>query len=243
MSNFLLGGRTGDLIHALWVVKNTPGKHELFITDIRELHSDGFALGLEQTYKELYPILMQQEWCKSFSIYNHDMVDTVSFINLSLWRSYAYSAPWTQLLANTFNLQPNGEPWITLPKITGWEDKIVIHCSVHEARRGGNWHIIKEGYAGKMVFVGNKQEYDLLGFDVPFYQPVNLIEHFNIINSCQFFIGNQSAPLAIAHALGKPRLAMLNEIDKLHYVGEEQWHKDYYWMCGVDNHFEGLKYL
>lgn len=238
MSNYLLGGRLGDAIHALYVPANTHGKHDLFITDRRDLHSDGFIKSIEETIEELYPILSQQEWFNSISIYDNE-----ECINLSMWRRYAYSASWTQLLANTFNLEPNGESWVVLPKITGWEDKVVVHCSAHSARRGDNWHIIKSGYEGQMVFVGNKAEYDLLGFDIPFYQPISLLEHFNIINSCKFFIGNQSAPLAIAHSLGKPRLAMLNEVDKIHYIGEEAWHKNYYWMCGTENYFEGLIYL
>lgn len=226
MSNFLLGGRLGDLIHALYVAKNTPGRHDLLITDRRDLHSDGFLFDLQTTYDELYPIITVQEYCNSFLIYSYEEV-----INLSMWRRYAYSASWTQLLSNTFGVPVNGEPWIKWAKDDKWKDTIVVHASVQEARKGHHWEIPLSMYEGRCLFVGNKEEYKAFGRDIPFYQPLNLSEHFTIINSCKFFIGNQSAPLAIAHSLGVPRLAMLNEIDKLHYTGEERWHQNYFWIA------------
>lgn len=238
--NFLLGGRMGDLIHALWVAKNTKGKHDLFITDRRDLHSDGFVLPLAETINELWPVLMSQPWCGTLNSYN----DEKPIENLSMWRRYVYSAPWTQLLSNTFGPAPNGEPWITLPKINGWENKTVIHRSLPEPRNGTHWNIVKDNYGHNAVFVGNPEEYKAFEFELPFYQPKDLLDHFNVINSCGFFIGNQSAPLAMAHALGVPRLAMLNEVDKIAYVGEEKWHKGFYWIAKDDhNFFEGLSYM
>jgi len=243
--NFLLGGRMGDLIHQLWVVKNTPGRHDLFVTDKRELHSDGFQLPLNETCLELYPILDRQDWFgelidEDMGLFKEDQ--TGEYINLNMWRRYAYSASWTPLLANTFGLQPNGEPWIFLPKITGWEDKIVFHCSVHAARRGA-WNIPIDKYNDeRAVFVGNAEEYRIFGYEMAFYEPKSLLEHFNIINSCKFFVGNQSMPLAAAHAMGVPRLAILNKVDEIAYMGEEKWHKNFYWISDGNFFFEGINY-
>lgn len=236
--NFLLGGRMGDLIHALWVVKNTPGIHDLFITDRRDLHSDGFIYPIEKTVQELKPILIQQNYIRSFQVYNDG-----SATNLNLWRRHAYSASWTKLLSNTFGVPVNGGKWIDYHKTAiEFLGKIVIHCSVHQARRGDHWRIIMDKYEGQCIFVGNQEEYDAFGFSLPFHQPETLSEYFNIINSCKFFIGNQSAPLAIAHSLDVPRLAMLNEVDKLHYIGEEKYFKNFYWLARDSHHFEGLNY-
>lgn len=240
MANFLLGGRLGDLIHSLWVVKNTPGSHDLFITDRRDMHSDGFLYPLERTYGELFPILTKQEWCNSFHIYHEETAPEC--INLSMWRRYAYSASWTQLLSNTFNVPVNGEPWITVPKVHGWDDKIVIHSSANKDRAGTGWPIVISMYEYRCVFVGHFKEYDVFPFKIPRYQPSSLAEHFSIINSCKFFIGNQSAPLAIAHSLGVARLAMVNEVDKIHYVGEEKFHKDFFWMAKDDSYFPALNF-
>lgn len=243
MSKFLLGGRLGDLVHALYVPKNTAGRHDLYITDRRDLHSDGFLLSLSDTFNELMPIIVQQDWFSSWNIYgSHESppFEVTESTNLSMWRRYAYSASWTQLLSNTFNVPLNGEPWIKLNKIAGWSDKIVIHASTNQARRGHHWNVVMNMFEGQCVFVGNRDEYRLLGFDIPFHEPKDLLEHFQIINSCKFFIGNQSAPLAMAHSLGVPRLAMLNEIDKLHYTGEERFHKEYYWIAKDTHFFPGL---
>lgn len=237
MSNFLLGGRMGDLIHALWVVKNTPGRHDLYITDRRDLHSDGFVYGLGKTYTELLPVILSMPSCKSFDIYYDE-----DCINLSMWRRHAYSASWTQLLSNTFGPDPNGEPWIICEKKAAWKDIIIIHRSIPEARKGYNWELIMSKYEGRCVFIGTPAEYDSFDFKVPYYEPVDLYEYFTIINSCKFFIGNQSMPLAIAHSLGTPRLAMLNEVDKIHYVGEEKFHKNFYWIAESTHFFEGINY-
>lgn len=241
MANFLLGGRMGDLIHSLYVAKNTPGKHNLFITDRRDLHSDGFLFDLQRTYGELFPIIIKQEWCNSFHLYEEGI--SPECINLSMWRRYAYSASWTNLLSNTFSVPVNGEPWIKLDKMPyGLDETIIVHCSCNETRRGHHWEIVMSKYEGHCLFVGNKEEFAAFGYNIPFHEPKDLREHFHLINSCKFFIGNQSAPLAIAHALGAPRLAMLNEVDKIHYVGEENYHKNYYWMAKDTHFFEGLIY-
>lgn len=233
----------GDLIHALWVVKNTPGIHDLYITDRRDLHSDGFIYPIDKTLEELAPIISGQNYVSTFQVYNDEPAT-----NLNLWRRYAYSASWTQLLSNTFGVPAAGGKWIEHPKDRAeFSDKIVVHCSVHQARRGHHWPVVMDKYEGQCVFVGTPEEYQAFGYQppfyqLPFYQPANLSEHFNIINSCKFFIGNQSAPLAMAHALDVPRLAMLNEVDKLHYVGEEKFFKNFHWIAQDTHHFEGLIY-
>lgn len=238
--NFLLGGRMGDLIHALYVAKNTPGKHNLLVTDRRDLHSDGFLKSLDETHAELMPIISAQDYCGGFFPYVYDALNLPIDQNLSMWRRYAYSASWTQLLSNTFGVPTNGEPWIKWSKISGWQNIIVVHASSNPHRRGYNWNVVMSMYAGQCVFVGNPEEYNVFGFKIPFYQPETLSEHLEIINSCKMFIGNQSAPLAMAHALGVTRIAMLNEIDKIHYVGEERFCKNYFWLAESTHSFPGL---
>jgi hypothetical protein len=237
MSNFLLGGRMGDFIHMLWVVKNTPGKHDLFVTDRRDLHSDGFIYPLEDTIKELEPILMQQDYVNSVSAYNDEDV-----INLNLWRRHAYSDNWVNLLSKTFGVPVNSGPWVHLvTKSDEFSDKVVFHQSANPDRRGHHWQIVIDKYIDA-VFIGSNEEYQAFGYKVPHYLPNDLMGYFIAINSCKFFVGNQSAPLAIAHALGVNRLAMLNEVDRKHYVGEERTYNNFYWMCKNDMYFEGINY-
>ena len=232
--NFLLGGRMGDLIHMLWVCKNAPhGPHDLYITDRRDLHSDGFMLSVDETINELWPILKQQDYIgeirnfanttRVLTVCNEDKYDLINnrpadneIVNLNMWRRFAYSTHWVQLLSNTFGLPVNGEAWINVPK----EDvpkMTIIHCSDKEARRG-NWSTVEFGIA---IFIGTNSEYEFFGKDMNYCQPKDLYSMFQFINNAYLFIGNQSLPLAIAHALGVNRIAVLNPIDAAAYVGEE----------------------
>jgi hypothetical protein len=244
--NFLLGGRLGDLVHALYVANNTPGVHDLYVTDRRELHSDGFVLSLEETFKELEPILIDQPWCHSFQIYADQFpVPDGDLSNLSMWRRYAYSASWTQLLANTFGVPAVGGPWIWMidqPKKEEWAERIVFHCSIQPARRG-HWNIPIEKYGDeRAIFVGNEQEFAAFGYKMDFYHPKDLCEHFQIINSAKFFIGNQSAPLAMAHSMDVPRLAILSKSDEIHYIGEEKFSKNFFYIAEDKMFYEGINY-
>lgn len=215
---FILGGRMGDLVHMLYVVKNTPGKHDLFITDKRELHSDGFIYNLDQTILELMPVVLQQEYINSVNPYNNE-----DAVNLNMWRRYAYSASWTNLLSKTFEVPVNPYPWIKVETDPSWEDKIVIHCSTPEPRKG-NWDGID---LSDSIFCGSEQEYANFNRSIPFFSPKTLRKWFIIINSCKLFIGNQSLPLAIAHSLDKKRIGVLNDVDKAAYIGEEKIFKNF----------------
>lgn len=215
--NFILGGRLGDLVHMLYVVANTPGKHEIFITDRRDMHSDGFIYDLNKTIEELKPVLMKQDYINSVQAYNGEEA-----INLNVWRKYAYSASWTNLLSKTFDVPVNDKPWIKMP-VPYMDNGKLIHCSVHEARKG-NWSKvdISNGF-----FIGNDEEYKIFGKPIERIKTDTLLGLFFVINAADKFIGNQSLPLAIAHSLGVPRLAVLNEVDKAAYIGEEEIYSNF----------------
>lgn len=194
MAKFILGGRMGDLIHMMYVVKNTPGKHDLYITDRRDLHSDGFIYNLPRTVEELRPVLMYQDYVKSVQAYDNEP----DCINLNLWRQKAYSANWTVLLSEMFNVPIVGEAWMKWPKVSSQN---TIHKSIHPARHG-NWP--SDAYGDD---IGNHFE--------------SLSELFTIIARSIHFYGEQSLPLAIAHALDVPRIGVLNHVDAKAYIGEE----------------------
>ena len=193
MAKFIIGGRMGDLIHMMYVVKHTPGNHDLYITDRRDLHSDGFIYDIQKTIEELTPVLMFQDYVNSVQEYNGE-----DAINLNMWRSKAYSDNWTVLLSKMFNVPIVGEAWMKWPKKLS---RIAVHFSLHHARHG-RWPQV-EGDD-----IGNSFE--------------SLSELFTIIASCRHFAGEQSLPLAIAHALDVPRIGVLNPVDAKAYIGEEQ---------------------
>lgn len=223
---FILGGRMGDLFHMLYVVKNIPGKHDLFITDRRDLHSDGFIYSLNDTIKELEPVLYNQNYVRSIQPYIGGYTENINTkyepVNLNMWRRWVYSANWTNLLRVIFRVPINPEPWV-FAKPTIKYDKI-IHCSIPEPRRG-NWDGLNL-FGG--VFMGTIEEYNnFRSPNLPHIIPHSLEQMISLIASCGIFIGNQSLPLAIAHALDVPRIGVLNEIDKIAYIGEEKIFKNF----------------
>jgi len=58
----------------------------------------------------------------------------------------------------------------------------------------------------------------------------DLEEFCLILNSCKFYVGNQTGPLSIAHAMDIPRLAELCDADAVHYVGEEKFMPKLNWI-------------
>lgn len=203
----------GDLIHMMYVVANTPGRHDVFITDRRDLHSDGFISPVEQTIKELRAVLMYQDYVNSVQVYKDE-----DAINLNLWRSKAYSDNWTVLLSKMFNVPVVSGPWIKVyPGIVHYNK--IIHCSIPGARRG-NWDGVNL-HGG--VFMGSIAEYNSFNRpEIPLVTPHSLGQVFSLIAGCGEFIGNQSLPLAIAHSLDVPRTGVLNSVDQAAYVGEEK---------------------
>jgi len=198
MAKFILGGRMGDLIHMMYVVANTPGKHDLYITDRRDLHSDGFIYDIDKTVEELRPVLLFQDYANSVQVYNGE-----DAINLNMWRSKAYSDNWTVLLSKMFNVPINGIAWMKWPK---GSSRNVAHFSLHPAR-AGRWPEVEGEDIGNSF--------------------VSLSELFTIIASCNHFAGEQSLPLAIAHALDVPRIGVLNQVDAKAYIGEEKIFKKF----------------
>jgi ADP-heptose:LPS heptosyltransferase len=80
------------------------------------------------------------------------------------------------------------------------------------------------------------------GYKMDFYHPKDLLEHFQIINSCKFFIGNQSAPLAMAHSMDVARLAILSKSDEIHYIGEEKFSRNFFYIAEDKMFYEGIDF-
>lgn len=247
--NFVSGGKTGDLLHNLMVVKSiceTQNKRAiLYITNVSSYGGDSFHFDIHKTYYDLEPIIMSQPYIESFHILSVDDV-IGEYINLNQWRKseLLYKTNWINLLCDKFQINPPLEPWLIFNKKEGLEDTILIHRSLHRNNNNFPWEKIVNEY--KCTFITNistLHEYD----EFKFKNNVDLIscETFSdlvmSINSCKFFIGNMSTPLALAHCLGKPHLGELIFPDEIHYIGEEKHIKDYYYINDGDvSYLDGI---
>ena len=244
--NYVAGGRLGDFIQMLYVVnqiyQKTGRKANLYITDNLNYGGDQFTRPLDNLYKELQPILAQQDYINKFEVLTEHIDD---FINLNDWRLphnlIPEKFPWTNLMNSVYLGGYNGlayEPWIKYPKINlGFKDTVVIHRASYRTTNMIDWEqLIRDN---DCVFVGfDQSQYDSFEYKhlLPFFKAENLGDFLAILNACKFYIGNQTAPLSMAHSMGVPKLAELWDQDAFHFIGEEKYFKNFNWVSSAHNY-------
>lgn len=251
--NYVAGGKLGDFIHTLSVIKlfydKTGEKGNLYLTDDRSYGGDDFSLNMNTTYQDLLEIVIVQEYIDNFEILKEPISN---YINLNDWRNTRISINatgpinWSHLLNVTYNCgQINGE-WIKIKdRNSKFNNKVVICRSKTKSRWNPYfpWNeIIKNN---DCVFVSQDvEEYLRFPYKVDFYKPKSLYEFFTIISSCKIFVGNQSTPFAIANSVNVPKLCELSlqDIEQYSYIGEEKVFKDFYWISNAVNNPENYYY-
>ena len=268
--NYLCGGRLGDFIHALYTImchyKDKGTKGCIYITDNLAYGGDCFSCPLDQTFRELYPIVMQQEYIHHFAIYKGEHID----INLNRFRNYPrlYQDSWLEIMSHQFNTPLIEEPWIKLKQnnnvINGnnvdnidnnidninnnvknsmdkYKDVILVHQSHHNSRYIPQFiHLLELiTHKNKCLFITcNPVEYDNFPLKhlIPLELKSTLEEMYDAIHSCKLFVGNQSSPLAMAYSLHKPILCQLTE----GRFYDKQHYKELNWMGPNGNCFDTL---
>ena len=221
---YIGGGKLGDFIHCLYIVmvkyEITGKKGDIYITDDCRCGGDKFGYPVNRTYQELYDIVISQPYVASFNLYTGEIerkeTQMTFDVNLNDFRRFPmlFSYSWLESLSKSFHLPLLEKPWITFndtwidPK---YEDLIVIHRSKTPQHQSSNFIPLLESIVknNKCIFVTCEQEeYSMFALKhlVPLDLKTSLKEIFITINSCRFFIGNQSSPLAIALSLFKPLL-------------------------------------
>lgn len=256
-TNFIMGGKLGDFIQSLYAVKNickqNNTKANLYLCDI------GWEFGINNTYAELYPIVMQQDYINSFNIlaensYTLDPVQTPhqnspieihdiqikeqGYIDLGEYiRSpLLYRACWSELYSNLYNFPIEGAyGWIKYDGLDlTLKNRILIQRKA--ATRTNDlfpYEQIVEEYGEKLLFVSsNENDYNVFPYKskVEFRKVTTLDEWFTSINSCEMIIANLSAPAAIAHAFDKLRIIELPFTEDAHHcIGEEKYTNNIHW--------------
>lgn len=248
--NFVSGGLLGDFLQQLYTVKNICEQREvkanLYIADG---YGDKWTFGVETAYRDLAELIYSQNYINSFQILTKPVDE--SFINLSSWREAAatdfattgeYNTCWSELLSKQFNFHiPTSYRWITAPA-TNEEVKgrILIHRSTH--RHGGlPWKELLSKLNEEVLFLtcnpaeinAFKSSWFFENFDtnkIKLYLVNNIYEMAIALNSCRYFIGNQSAPFSLASALDVPRMVELESgvwkfyKDEIKYSKNISWH-------------------
>lgn len=232
--NYLVGPKLGDCINSLMVCNRNYEKHgfkaNIYLTDI----GCSFEKGLEFTYSELFPILIKQKWFNNLEIYNNQNID----INLILFRNspYLYRENWLNIFFKTFlgeNNPPKDYKWIDIEETdSSLKDTLLINRSIRYLLNDTNaeiyQRIIKKHNNNKFICFDEAQ-YNNFKFkdQVELLKVDSLYDFFVKINSCKYFLGNQSSPTTIASSLNKPRIIELcDDNDANHYKSDEYFYSN-----------------
>lgn len=134
-------------------------------------------------------------------------------VDLNFFRSRMTEHLWDETLVEmhcrAFDV-PESEldkPWISVePRI---EAKVIINLTPRYRNKSFPWSDVYEEYCNDAAFVGSKDEHAQF---VAYYGPIphcdtkDLMDVARVIRGSKLFIGNQSCPLAIAHAMHHPTL-------------------------------------
>lgn len=265
VSNFLVGGKLGDFLHAMYVVKHVSSKNNtkahVHMVDI------GWERGIQTTFNELTPILLQQDYIQSFSIlenYEMDPIQTPQqnspirvfdqqilnegHVDMGdyLRSPWLYKACWSEIFSRTFNFDiPQQNQWMTYNKIDdSFKNKIVIHRRYNPIRLNHKfpYEQILNQYADNVIFVSTTEtDYEQFPFKhkLPFVQVETLDELFTVVNSCEMIVSNLTGITVIAHALNKLRVIELPDTsDAIHCMGEEKYSDKIFWY--LNEHFHNL---
>lgn len=257
--NYVSGGLLGDLLNVLYVIKSqyieTGIKGNLYITNDPKFGGEKFNSILAKTYLDTYNLITNQDYINQYKIYDNTINEN-TIINLSDWRQsrFLYIKNWIDIFSIRYNLKNISYPWIKWHKYNNkFQNKILIHRGLN-IRRHTNyfpWTSILNttinNNNNKYIFITcDKKEYDNFQFnDLVELEVFDILEDlYTAINSCLFFIGNQSMPLAFAVAIGKPCLAELCVTDYMHYTGIEKYNKNFFWIHSSESSIKGAdKYI
>jgi hypothetical protein len=208
---YINGGLLGDFIQSLSVVcenfYKTGCKGIMLISN----KGDTFRNGLENTYNDTYGVIMNQKYIEDYKIYNGEPYN----IDLTMWRHIdnLNHNNWHYNYSRLYNVDWGKHKWIDVKTDPKWNNKVLLNTSSHR------WPLLDfdlmySKYKDDLIFIAsNKKDYDLFcektQLPVEYYKITDFEELCSAISSCKLFIGNLSAPLAIAHSVNTNRVCGL----------------------------------
>lgn len=232
--NVLINGKLGDAFHSLYVCfhlwKNHGYKLNIYFDDKVE----PFERGLMATFFELKPIIQKQPYTNSCQLHmkQHIDYDTSQF----RYKGFLYHHGWSDIMIKSFfpNEEYIPQAWIQPFKTNRYERDFVL---INRRNKNPMSDELIQSYANlirkypfeKRVFTGQIEDYDAFPLkDEVLFNPLNTLYDLYInISICDLFIGNQSSPLALAHALNVNRaIELLPTIDAIHYRAETKYYNN-----------------
>lgn len=252
--HYFASGLLGDFLLQLYIVKKLyeMTNRKGIVILVNQL--DKFQKPLEDVYNELIPIMKRQAYIQELRYDdNPNIIDIPGITNLSIWRKYIDCDMVLDLFTRVYQLPPISLPirWIDTPNIgecTNWCGEILFHFKSTTYKHILDYvSIILEN--NECIFIScDIEEYN----NLPEYLKIklksyyifsNLEEMYIAIDSCKFFIGIQSSPIAYAISTEKPCLCIIRTPWDLNsYRGIEKYMQHFYWKWDNDlNYTNGLE--
>lgn len=196
--NVLLGGELGDAIYALPTVKSL-GKANLLVTNRPWYRPDWVSRS-----DALKPLALVQPYVTSFKPHQGEEIDLDLTGYRSLGWRYAHTiadriATWARVKADYVS------PWLEAEPSPATKGKIIVARCPRWLGLQFPWKALVQTFRKDMLFLGTDEEYRAFcvnaGVVVERLRTANLLEVAQAIAGSELFIGNQSAPNAIAEGL------------------------------------------
>ena len=209
---YIACGLLGDFIHQLSVINEkyrlTGRKGILYMSNSLET----FRWGIERTYVDIRPVLLTQSYIHDLRI--HDGTDCE--IHLSKWRHDVNHQidSWHTVFKRHYDIEWSKTPWFKIQGNPEYENTVFIStspnrwwdepfdCSMLVSSLGPDVRFLASEQSNYDHFVSKT------GITLPLVIASNFTELVSAIQGCKLFIGTLSAPLAIADALHKKRIAL-----------------------------------
>jgi hypothetical protein len=209
---YVASGLLGDFIHQLSVINEkyqlTGRKGILYMTNSIE----PFRWGLERTYADIRPFLLTQSYIHDLRI--HD--GTECEINLSKWRwnMNFMTDSWHTIFKRNYDIDWSKTPWFKTQGNKEYINTVFISTSPNRwwSEPFNCAELVNKLGPDVRFLASEKSNYDHFvsktGIRLPLVIASNFTDLVYAIQGCKLFVGTLSAPLAIADALHKKRIAL-----------------------------------
>ena len=208
---YLASGLLGDFIHQLSIVNEkyriTVRKGIIYMTE----SLGSFQWGLARTFEYIKPFLLKQNYIYDLRIHDGSTCD----INLSIWRYDHHNIySWHMIFKRHYDVSWSDTPWFCTQGISKYKNTVFISTSPKRWVTGFNYIKLIIILGPDIRFLASeKSNYyhfvSLTGIEIPLVLAPSFTEMVDAIQGCSLFVSTLSTPLAIADALHKKRLALL----------------------------------
>lgn len=203
-TTFVHGGDIGDLIYALPTVRELGGGTLIMSPcKTREPMTEGKAA-------KIAPLLDVQEYIKCTAFEQHP---PPAAYNFNTFRSRLAKGKTLALIQSEMfgkNGHTTDKAWLRVDravKFKGYD--VVIHRSTRYHNGAFPWKEVVDKYGKRALFIGLEQEHSIFCKEfgkVEYHRTGDFLELARVIAGAKLFIGNQSAPYAIAEGLKRPAI-------------------------------------